>query len=681
MLLSQSVENLPRTSAVTIKRLKSLGILTYYDLLNYFPFRYEDYSLVSKINKIQEGEIVTVKGQVEEAKNVYTRKGITLQKVLLNDGTGKVELVWFNQPYLAEQLKKSKYISVAGQVKKNVNHFAVETKEYEILSSLEQITVHTGKIVPIYPEIRGISTKTIRDKVNSVINSMDEPIDWLPKEIIDYNNLIDENEAYKQIHFPNNFSWAEKARKRLSFDELFTIQLSTSLIKKEWKKEQATNKLILDKNNLTKLQTFVNDLPFKLTPAQNKVYNEILTDLKQENPMNRFVQGDVGSGKTVVAAIACYAVFLNGFQSLIMAPTEILTQQHFNTISKLFKKYGLKVGIQTGSKKIKKEELSKYDIIVGTQALLNKSLEFKKVGFVVIDEQHRFGVAQRALLKQKGINPHLLTMTATPIPRTVALTLYGELDLSVIDEMPAGRIPIKTYLVSKHKRSDAYRWIEKEIKTKGCQVFIICPLIEESEIETMTSVKAAKKEYENLKNQVFKDLKVCLLHGKMKSSEKEEIMTDFKNKKYDVLVSTSVVEVGIDIPNATIMVIEGAERYGLAQLHQLRGRVGRGQDQSYCLLFTSDHENPNSGRLKFFAINTSGLKIAEFDFKIRGPGQIYGIKQHGYLDLKIADLSDLKLVEQSRNAVYYFLNHYKLHEFPIIKDKVKKFQINQISRD
>lgn len=677
----QPIEKLPRTSAVTIKRLKSLGINVYFDLLNYFPSRYENYSLVSKINKIQETEMVTLKGEIEDLKNIYTRRGITLQKAFLNDGTGKVELVWYNQRYLAEYLKKSKYISVSGEVKKSNHFYTIEPREYEILSSPDQTTIHTGRIVPVYPEIRGISSKTIRDKVNSVIESMQVQTEWLPKEIVEYNGLMDENEAYKQIHFPDDLTQAEKAKKRLSFDELFTIQLSASLVKKEWKKETVANRFVIEAENQSKLNSFIENLPFKLTTAQNKSVREILDDLTKETPMNRFLQGDVGSGKTVVAAVACYAAFLNGYKSLFMAPTEILANQHHQTISSLFENYNIKVGLQTGSKKIKKELLDEYDIVVGTHALLNQSLNFKKTGFVIIDEQHRFGVVQRAELKKKGLNPHLLTMTATPIPRTVALTLYGELDMSVIDEMPLGRIPIKTYLVPKVKRSDAYIWIKNQIKTTGCQVFIICPLIEESQIETMQSIKAAKKEFDHLKNNVFKEFNVCLLHGRMKSQEKNDAMADFKAKKYDILVSTSVVEVGIDIPNATIMLIEGAERYGLAQLHQLRGRVGRGNSQSYCLLFTSDGGKTDLRRLEYFAHNLSGIKIAEYDFKLRGPGQIYGTSQHGYFELKIAELSDIPLVEQARSAVSYFLKNYKPEEDPNISSRIEKYRIEQISRD
>lgn len=392
--------------------------------------------------------------------------------------------------------------------------------------------------------------------------------------------------------------------------------------------------------------------------------------------MNRFLQGDVGSGKTVVAAIAAYISFLCGFQTLIMAPTEILAMQHYETILKLFKSLPLKIAIQTGSKKSMKGKNDSFDIIIGTQALLTSSLAFQRVGLVVIDEQHRFGVAQRSLLKEKGKEPHLLTMTATPIPRTLALTLYGDLDLSTITQMPLGRLPIKTFLVPLVKRAAAYAWIEKKVNEEHIQVFIICPLIEESESETLQTVKAAKKEYEHLKNIVFKGLNVSLLHGKLKPKEKELIMKEFSVGKTDILVSTSVVEVGIDIPNATIMIIEGAERFGLAQLHQLRGRIGRGKLQSYCYLFSEIQDEGKLKRLHFFTGTNNGVKLAEYDLGQRGAGNIFGTKQHGYLKLKIASLSDMELMRQAKNAALYILEKYPhLYSISSMQKQIEEVKI------
>lgn len=682
---NEPIDKLPKTSALTIKRLKSLNIFTFWDLLNYFPNRFENYSLISKIGSLQEGELVTVKGQIVDSKNVFTRRGLKIQKVVLADGTGKIEVTWFNQPFLIQIFKKGSFAAISGEVKKFLKTYTLEPRGYEILPSINAPCLHTARLVPIYSEKKNISSRVLRDKIAYVLdnlkkdpNKIDE---FLPQEIITYNQLISENEAYFNIHFPDNVDLAEKSEKRLSFDEFFVIQLSARFVRAEWEKEKVQNKFNEDKKQL--LEKFIVNLPFHLTNAQIKATNEILKDLTNNHPMNRFLQGEVGSGKTVVAAIAAYFAYLNGFQTIVMAPTEILATQHYQTITKLFKKYPLKVGIQTGSKKIskKKNELIEHDIIIGTHAIYNQSISFKNVGLVVIDEQHRFGVVQRARLKKKGINPHLLTMTATPIPRTVTLTLYGELDLSVIDEMPVGRIPIKTYLVQKNKRESAYEWIKKEIKKEGIQVFIICPLIEESKVETMKSIKAAKHEFEFLKNNVFQDFKLGLLHGKLKTQEKDLVMKDFKDRKYDILVATSVVEVGIDIPNANIIVIEASERYGMSQLHQLRGRVGRGSKQSYCLIFSESESIDTQKKLKFFTENNDGMKLAEYDLKLRGPGQIFGTRQHGFSNLKIASFHDYNLIKQVKSAINYFMNKYELDKFEDLKKRVNEYQVQLISRD
>lgn len=685
-VLSTPIETLPGTSGLTIKRLKNIGISTYLDLLNYFPFRYDNFSLISQIGNAQPGETVSIKGKIIKIKQEIIRSRLKLQKAILTDGTGEIELVWYNQPYLLRLLTTDAYISAAGEIKQFHNKKVMETSQYEILKTPDQITIHSGRLVPVYSEKYGLSSKTIREKMffiqNFALKNNDIDLEWLPKEIQLYNKLIDETQAYKQIHFPDNQTDAEQARYRLSFDELFTIQLSGALVREEWKKETVSIPLHLTKGINNKVNSLIASLPFTLTASQTKVIQEILQDIQKTTPMNRFVQGDVGSGKTVVAAIAAYVAFLNGYQTLFMAPTEILAQQHFATLTRLFDAHKIKIALQTGSTKtVTKKKDDHFDIIVGTHALITKTVNFQKVGLVIIDEQHRFGVAQRAQLKQKGINPHLLTMTATPIPRTVSLTLYGELDLSIINEMPKGRLPIKTYLVPHSKRQSAYDWIKKHIRDTAIQVYIICPLIEESEMETMLSVRAATKEYDYLKNDIFKEFKVALLHGKMKSKEKEQIMLDFKNKKFDILVSTSVVEVGVDVPNATIMVIEGAERFGLAQLHQLRGRVGRGDKQSYCLLFTSSADMQNTKRLEFFSKNTSGMLLAEYDLRKRGPGQVYGLRQHGYDNLKIAQFSDLDLIHSTKNAVTYFLNHYSVDDYPEIQKRIEQHQIEEVSRD
>ena len=680
-MLDQNIDNLPSTSPLTIQRLKKIGIKTFFDLLNYFPYRYENYSLISSIEKLQPGEKVTVKGKIIDKKQEFTKRGFKIQKFLLYDGSGKMEIVFYNQPYLIKTLTTDKSVSFAGTVELFGNKLIMTPNEWEI-----ETNIHTGRLVPIYPEKKGLSSRLLREKIFWLFSQLNknEIIDILPKEIISYNKLIDEFLAYSNIHFPKDKSLAKEAQKRLAFDELFIIQLSAALVRKEWEKEKVGHQFKIDKTITEKINTFINKLPFQLTSAQNRAVKEILDDLSKNKPMNRFLQGDVGSGKTVVAAIACYLAYLNGYQSLFMAPTEILAKQHFQTLSMLFKNYSLKIGLQTKSEKINKKKnnslISDFNIIIGTHALLNEKLKFNRVGLVIIDEQHRFGVRQRAMLKEKGVNPHLLTMTATPIPRTVALVLYGELDISYLDEMPKGRLPIKTYLIPQEKRADAYSWIKKQIKEKNESVFIVCPLIEESNVETMKSVKAAKKEFENLKA-IFSEFKLGLLHGKLKTDEKNKVLEEFRNDKIKILVTTPVVEVGIDIPQATIMIIEAAERFGLAQLHQLRGRVGRSDKQSYCFLFTNSNSPQIIERLTFFAKNNLGIKLAEYDLQTRGPGEVYGEKQHGFIDLKIASFTDYHLISQTKKAVDYFLNHYHPSQFPSLLKRIEEYQIKQITRD
>lgn len=669
---SIAIESLPNTSPVTIKRFKSLNVKTYFDLVNYFPSRYEDFSLLSPIGKAQPGETVTVKGEVIDSKYQVTRTGLRLQVFKLSDGTGEIEVGFYNQPYLLRIIKKGSLVSVAGTVEQYGRKMSLKPKDYELVLPDNPLK-HTGRIVPVYPQTRGLSTKTIREKMHIALQGKFDEV--LPTKIIEFNDLVEENYAYKNTHFPDSLKSLEKARHRLAFDELFAIQLSSFLIKKQWEKETVGHKFKDTDKTKTMISEFISKLPFTLTPSQVAVWEEIYEDLKMDRPMNRFLQGEVGSGKTVIAALGCYLSFLNGYKSIIMAPTEILASQHFKTLNDLFKSYPIKIGVYTASNKNPDG-----DIIVGTHALITKKFNLKKVGFVVIDEQHRFGVAQRAAIKQKGLNPHLLTMTATPIPRTVMLTLHGELELSVITEMPKGRLPVKTFLVPPFKRPSGYEWIKKEIVQNKAQVFVVCPLIEESEVETMKSVKASKKEYDDLKR-IFSDFKLGLLHGKMKSSEKEKVMIDFKKGLYDILVTTPVVEVGVDIPNATIMIIEGAERFGLAQLHQLRGRVGRSDKQSYCLLYATNNDPETIKRLGFFSKTNLGTKLAEEDLRIRGPGDIYGIKQHGFAELKIANFTDYELIDKTKKAAEYFANHYRITDYQHLNERVKNLQSGGISRD
>jgi ATP-dependent DNA helicase RecG len=683
------VEELPSTTAQTKKRLEAVGLRTLWDLITYTPFRYDDYSKTSSINQLQEGDVVTIRGNVTEARTVRTRNRLTIQKVSVFDGTGSAEINWFNQPYILNVFRPGALVSVAGAVKRFADRIVLEPKEYEILKSEDQPLKHTGRIVPVYPSKYGLSARTIREKVQLAMEGfVDEEfkqsVEFLPEDMRTKYGLWGEYESYRELHNPENEDRRRQAQYRLAFDEFFLIQLSSLLVRKEWEKETVGTPLDTESANIRQsIDGFVSALPFELTGAQKRVTKTILHEMNRSTPMNRFVQGDVGSGKTAVAAIAAYATWLNGFQTLIMAPTEILAQQHYATISRMFEPYGIGVGIQTKSYKVAKGDKTvwEYDVIIGTHALLTAKVNFARVGLVVIDEQHRFGVAQRATLKQKGMNPHLLTMTATPIPRTVALTLYGELDLSVIDEMPKGRLPIKTAIIPEEKRDDGYAWIKKQIDAQGVQVYIICPLIEESDAETMQSVRAANKEYEYLSGNVFRKYRVALIHGKMKSLEKEKIMKSFKDKEYDILVSTSVVEVGIDVPNATIMIIEGAERYGLAQLHQLRGRVGRGDTQSYCFLYTSTSEAQFSKRLRFFSRTTSGMSLAEFDLEQRGAGEIYGTRQSGLDSLRFAEFTDLPLIEKTKTAATELAKRYSEKKFPELAGRIAKLRITQIAKD
>lgn len=690
MDLSYPITALPGTSTVTKNRLRSLRIETYFDLINYFPFRYEDYGAVTKISNIQEGETATVKGQIIKLSPVFTRSGLSIQKIELSDGTGTISVSWFNQRYLLKLLKPGIFLSVAGTVKKFGRTVQIEPKEYEVLPTLTSETVHTGRIIPIYSTTYGISTKTIREKIFHVLSHKLDIAEIYPPEIVQFNSLMERVRSYREVHFPTGLDEKDLARRRLAFDELFLIQLTNTKIREEWNDQKVSYLITLDRKNQSAIEEFIMSLPFILTGAQRRSVDEIVSDLTMEAPMNRFLQGDVGSGKTVVAALASYLVFLNGYKTLYMAPTEILASQHFQTFTRLFSTTGVekisgtppKCVLVTKNSKPKKGEIEDSNILIGTQALLNKNLDFERVALVVIDEQHRFGVAQRAALKEKAKNPHLLTMTATPIPRTVALTFFGELDMSVIDEMPEGRLPVRTFLVPKEKRSSGYLWMKEQMKKNKTQMFIICPLVEESDIETMQSVKAAKKEFEYLKDSVFPEFKVGLIHGKLKSLEKEQTMQKFKEHKLDILVATSVVEVGIDVPNAAIMLIEGADRYGLAQLHQLRGRVGRGGKQSYCFLYSDTQNEKTVSRLEFFCKNHTGIKLSEYDYKTRGPGDIFGLKQHGYLDLKIASLYDTELIVKTKNAVNYFEKHYKdLKSFTELKKMLDNYETRNVSRD
>ena len=650
MNLTDSVTFLPGIGSIMANKLVKLEIKSVFDLLYHLPFRYEDRRLIGSARGVQVGEGVTVVGTLSPIKNVFTKNGKRLQTATITDSSGSLSVIWFNQTFLSRVFNSQTQVALFGKVEFFGKKPALISPEYELVTSSDSI--HLRRLVPIYPETGGVSSKWLRSKIYALLQNL--PMDdFFPNR----GNLLQWKQALHIVHFPNDLEEVNSARHRLAFDELLLLQLAASLHRQKWQKRQLTHPFKVDQERVLK---FISQLPFNLTASQNQAVKEILDDLSRPVPMNRLLEGDVGSGKTVVAAIAAHVTHLNNLQTLLLAPTQILASQHYQTLSTLFKPFGVEIGLIVGNS-IKQKVKSK--IIVGTHALLTTN--FNDVGLVVIDEQHRFGVAQRALITSKGLSPHILTMTATPIPRTIALTMYGDLDLSTLTGMPQGRLPVKTWVVPEVKREAAYEWI----KSQNSQCFIVCPFINES--ETLTTVKAATNEFTKLQ-QIFSELKLGLLHGKLKAIEKNEVVNKFRAGEYQILVTTPVVEVGIDISTATIMVIEGADRFGLAQLHQLRGRVGRGQQQSYCLLFA----NEITSRLKAMETHHLGIELAEIDLKLRGPGEIYGLAQAGQAHFKVATYSDLDLITQAKAAAESLLP--QLDKLSVLRSLVEKDKITLV---
>lgn len=669
------IDQLPGIGKYYAYKLKRLEIKTLEDLIYHFPFRYDDFSQIREIGEVREvtpGEKLSVQGVVWQIKNIRTRRGKFVTVATVADQSGTIEVIWFNQPYLVKTVKAGTPISLSGKVEVEGRRLKMLSPSYEIIRNQQPATnnqlpatLHTGRLVPIYPETEGLSSKWLRAKIAQILPGyLAIQKDFMPQYILKNQKLASLDQALSQIHFPDNWQEVGQARKRLAFEELFLIQFLTALRKKSWQEKRSAPKMQIDK---VKIGNFVKNLPFILTEAQKRAVRQILADLVKTTPANRLLEGDVGSGKTVVAAIAAYVALINGYDVLIAAPTEILAFQHQKTLSQIFAPEGIAVGIWTGSKK------KSTNITCGTHALLNTFTPQNQIGFVVVDEQHRFGVAQRAKLflsQNSELSPHLLTMTATPIPRTLALTLYGDLDLSILDEMPKGRQKIATHVVPNFKRNDAYKFIEKQMQ-EGRQAFIITPFVEPS--ETMATVRAATQEFEKLKKIFSPKIKLGLLHGRLKSKEKEETINKFRANKINILVTTPVVEVGIDVPNATVMMIESAERFGLAQLHQLRGRVGRGQHQSYCLLFAGSKAPNSFKRLKSMEKIHVGFELAEIDLKMRGPGEIFGLKQSGFVSLKIADLTDqLAISKAQTEAKRLAETDPNLSSYPLLKDKLSR---------
>lgn len=646
--LATPVTRLPMVGPIFARRLRKLEIETAGDLLYHSPTRYVNYTKRASIAAAKPQELLTVFGTIQASRNLRSRSGTLIQKVILTDGSGMLEATWFNQPFIPRSLPPGIKVYLAGEVKSTGKRKEMISPDYEV-ERPDSRPIHTGCLVPIYPETRGVSSKWLRSRIAPLLRALIPKLpDWLPSQIRQQERLLTLQDALTNLHFPNTERQAQAARRRLAFDEMFILQFTALLRRKSWKKRRLVQHLSF---NPADLRQVIHSLPFKLTTSQVKAAREILSDLGKAYPMNRLLLGDVGSGKTVVAALAIYATYLSGAKSALMAPTEILATQHRETIERLLGPFGLRIAFCTASRK---EHLDAFDVLIGTHALLYERVRSQPYGLVVIDEQHRFGVEQRAKLIQKGVAPHTLTMTATPIPRTVALTLYGDLDLSLLDEMPPGRVRIKTWIIPPVKRQAAYRWIRERIRERE-QAFIVCPLIEESQHESLAQVRAATEEFNRLRQEVFPDLSLGLLHGRLSPKAKQESIERFRRRRDHILVTTPVVEVGIDVPGATMMMIEGAERFGLAQLHQLRGRVGRSTRPSYCLLFMS---TPRSGvvRLKSLETAMSGSELAELDLRQRGPGEIFGIRQHGFHELKFTSFTDTTLIERTRTLAQTILS-------------------------
>lgn len=662
---SSPVSHLPYVNSKLEKLLNKLGIKTIGDLLVYMPSKYVDFSTIKKMRDIAIGETCTVQGEIISIKNRRLSWKSNITEAVITDGTGSVKAVWFNQPFLVRNLKEGRILNISGKTSLFKKDVCFTHPMHETLGKKE--LAHTGRIIPIYPETKGLTSRRLRFLMAQALKYAGQIRDALPKEIKAQEKFLPLPIIIKNLHFPKDIKEAKQAKKQLAFEELLIIQLMILSLKKEIKSQKSPQIKI----DVELVKNFVANLPFELTNAQKKSAWQILKDAEKQNPMNRLLNGDVGSGKTIVAAIATLNTAKQNWQIGYLAPTEILARQHFQTFCKFLSSFNLTIALCTGSENkifdpelqqaydVKKNELlkkiseKKIDIAIGTHALIQDNVKFANLGLVIIDEQHRFGVAQRAaLLKNNNTNstiPHLLSMTATPIPRTLMLTAYGDLDISILNELPKNRQKIITKIIMPAEKNKFYAFIKNEIKT-GRQIFVVCPRIEsQSENPDQSEIKTVKAEYKKLSEEIFPEFKIAMLHGKLKPKEKEVIMNSFKNNDTNILVSTSVIEVGIDVPNATIMLIEESDRFGLAQLHQFRGRIGRGQYQSYCFLSTNSEDKTNCQRLKVLASSDNGFKIAEYDLEFRGPGEFFGNRQWGVPDTAFSSLTDIFLIQKIRN--------------------------------
>ena len=647
MKLTTPLEQIKGVGPKTAQALAAAGLKTISDALDFLPRAYDDYSTAVNIADLQPGK-VTVKARCESVSTRVVRRGLRITTAVLADKSGKVKAVWFNQPYRETQLKSDAEFIFSGQFGMQYNRYQINNPSVELAKEVAKTTMENASgIQPVYKSIKNIRPKTVQDLMKNIRPIMDFLPETLPENIIQRQKLVSRSEAVKFLHAPKTHEEISRGRERLAFEELFEMILAAQFNKQE--QTRLTGWKIPFNKSVVK--NFVDQLPFPLTNAQRRAAWQILQDLESDHPMNRLLQGDVGSGKTVVAGLVVAEVAKAGFQTAIMAPTEILAQQHAKTLDELLSPFGVSVALLTGhvkgaarSQLLDNLASGNIDVVVGTHALIQEKVAYHKLGFAVIDEQHRFGVKQRqALLEKSDFMPHLLSMTATPIPRSLALTLYGELDISILDELPSGRQPIQTKIWSPASAPKLYESIENEL-AKGRQAYVICPLIDDNPDNDKKSVEA---EYNKLSKTIFSHRRVGLLHGKLPAEEKAEVMQKFADGELDMLVSTTVVEVGVNVPNATVMLIENADNFGLSQLHQLRGRVGRGKHQSFCHLMMSGHDKP-SQRLREIEKSQDGFYLAEVDLKLRGPGEIYGKMQHGDLNLKIASLADTALIARAQ---------------------------------
>lgn len=658
-----------------------ININTVEDLLYYFPRRYEDRTKFSSISELKEGQTQTIKAQIlaKGSRQSWRKQRFNIFELIVGDNTGKIFCVWFNQPYLKNYLKVGLTLVLYGKIDRYGPRLQLVTPEFEIVSEDKTESLNMGRIVSVYPLPQGLTQRTFRRLIKDIVDKYLPKInDFLPFDIRSRNNLLNLAKSIIEIHFPESFEWQKKAYERLSFEEFFLFQILLVLRKTSRK----NNNGIAHKINESLVGNFINTLPFILTKSQQEVIQEIISDMANPQPAQRLLQGDVGSGKTVVAVIASFIAIQGGYQSVFMAPTEILAKQHYEKISALlsvssYQQKRIDIGLLTGSQpKAEREKIlqemheGKMQLIIGTHSLLEESVKFKNLGLVVIDEQHKFGVGQRALLPKKGINPDVLIMTATPIPRTLAITLYGDLDISVITELPAGRIPIKTLYFSRKEQAKGYDIAKQQLKL-GHQVFIVYPVIDQS---YALDIAGAEKMYESLRGNEFREFRVGLIHGRLKQSQQDQIMAKFKSKELNVLVSTTVLEVGIDVPDATCMVIEYAERFGLSQLHQLRGRVGRGPYESFCVLISDVQTEESLARIEAMVKYRDGFRIAQEDLRIRGPGEFFGSRQHGLSELKIANpLAQMQLLKKARDEAIKLVGKdplLGLRQNSLLKDKL-----------